>query len=285
MLIAQITDLHLGFDGPEAEDKNAERFNQVLAHLQALSVKPDVLLITGDLIETGNNWAYRRVKSLAESLRIPVFFAMGNHDNRDGFETVFQTGLMNNGFLQYTIEDFDLRIIVLDTLQPGWHGAGFCETRADWLSAKLAEQPSRPTLIAMHHPPIETGIGWLTASPDDDWVKRFKSSIEGHENIVQILAGHIHRNIIQKFGSTNVIVSHAVAPRAVLDLAPIDVDKPDNRPLLSDGTGGYSLHQWNGSHLTTHIVQLPIGMPIVKYDKEHAWIVRHTLDLKNKANV
>ena len=279
MLIAQITDLHLGFGGPDGPDHNTSRFKEVIAHLQELSVKPDLLLLTGDLVETGQNWAYARVKQMCDPLNIPTFFTMGNHDDRSAFEAVFNTGLMKDGFLNYTIDKYDLRIIVLDTLEPGRHGAGFCETRASWLSERLAEQSERPTLIVMHHPPIDTGIGWLTASPDDEWVKRFGKIISGYENIVRILAGHIHRNIFQRFQDTIVTVSHAVAPRVSLDLAPIDPHVPDNRILLSDAIGGYTLHHWNGDVLTTHPVQLPTGDPIVKFDDAHKWVVRHTMDM------
>lgn len=279
MLIAQITDLHLGFDGPDQTDKNTERFKEVLTHIVELSVKPDVMLITGDLVETGHNWAYDRLKTLLAPFDIPCYFAMGNHDDRSAFEAVFETGLFESKFLNFTVENFDLRIIVLDSLDPGRHGAGFCEERSTWLADRLKEYPMRPTVIVMHHPPIDTGIGWITTSPEADWVKRFTQVIAPYDNIIQILTGHIHRNISQRLNNTLVTVSHAVAPRVVLDLAPINPTVPDNRILLSDATGGYSLHDWNGTVLTTHSIHLPMGRPIVRYDDEHAWVVRHTLDL------
>lgn len=279
MLIAQITDLHIGFDGPDKPDLNTERFQQVLTHIGELSVTPDLMIISGDMIETGNHWAYNRLKELLAPIEIPYYFAMGNHDDRLSFEDVFKTGLFDPYFLNYTIEEFDLRIIVLDTLETHQHGAGFCEDRAQWLSKTLEQDPNRPTLIVLHHPPIETGIGWITASKEAEWVKRFTGVISGYDNIVQILAGHIHRNISQRLGNTLVTVTHAVAPQVALDLAPIDPSQPDNRVLLTDATGGYSLHQWNGQVLTTHSIHLPRGKPIVRYDEEHAWVVRHTLDL------
>jgi len=279
MLIAQITDLHIGFDGPDITDKNTERFKEVLDHVQNLSVTPDLLLFTGDLVEGGNNWAYKRIKSLLDPINIPKYFVMGNHDNRDLFEETFKTGLFNSGFLNYTIENYDLRIVVLDSLKPGYHGAGFCETRANWLAETLEEQPSRPTLIVLHHPPIDSGIGWLTSSPEMPWVQRFTQTISKYDNIIQILSGHIHRNISQRLGNTLVTVSHAVAPGVALDLSPIDPAKPDNRVLLTDAAGGYSLHDWSGKVLTTHPVNLAVVKPLVRYDEAHSWVVRHTLDL------
>jgi len=79
MLIAQISDLHLGFGGPDTEDKNTERFKDILYNLESLSVKPDLLLLTGDLVEIGNNWAYSRVRELCDTLDIPTYCAMGGY--------------------------------------------------------------------------------------------------------------------------------------------------------------------------------------------------------------
>lgn len=281
MLMAQITDLHIGFDGQDKPDLNTARFQQVLDHMNTLSVQPDLYLFTGDLVESGRDWAYDRVKKMCAPLKAPCYFAMGNHDNRAAFEAVFKTGLIHDGFLNYSVEKDGLRILVLDTLEPGKHGAGFNETCADWLAKELASHPESPTLIVMHHPPIETGIGWLTASSEDEWVKRFRAVIAPYSNIVQIIAGHIHRNISQRCEQSFVTVTHAVAPKVSFDLAPIDPNTPDNRVLLSDALGGYALHHWHKGVLTTHSIQLPEGRPIVQFDADHAWVVQHTLDLSD----
>jgi hypothetical protein len=84
---------------------------------------------------------------------------------------------MPDGFLQYAIEDHPLRILVLDTLEEGRHGGNFCETRAAWLSERLAEAPERPTLIVLHHPPIESGLSWMTENPEAEWVKRLEAIV------------------------------------------------------------------------------------------------------------
>ena len=84
---------------------------------------------------------------------------------------------------------------MLDTLEEGRHGGAFCETRAAWLAARLDEAPERPTLIALHHPPIDTGIDWLTERPDAPWIARLHDVLVGRPNIVGMIAGHVHRPI------------------------------------------------------------------------------------------
>ena len=279
MIIAQITDLHLGFDGPDKPCANTERLRNVIHELNSLKLAPDIILVTGDLVESGEHWSYQKLKDELSALNAPYYLTLGNHDHREDFSKVFPEFAFANGFLNYTIEGWPLRIIVLDSLEEGRHGGEFCEQRAKWLTAALAEQPNTPTLIAIHHPPIETGIAWMTASDDDAWVTRLSSVINGHNNIVRIVCGHIHRVIFKSFAGTLVSVSEAVAPQVKLELAEIDAETPDDRALLIDGLAGYSLHHWKDGALTTHHSSAPQGRTILRFDQKHAFVVRKTLDL------
>ncbi|GGX68886.1 3',5'-cyclic adenosine monophosphate phosphodiesterase CpdA [Litorimonas cladophorae] len=279
MIIAQITDLHIGFGGPNQTCENTNRLKAVIAELNSLIAQPDLVLITGDLVEGGELWAYKNLKSELEHLNAPYYLALGNHDQRAAFQATFEDIPFTDGFLQYTIENWPLRIVVLDSLHEGRHGGAFCERRAKWLKETLAQDRDRPTLIALHHPPIETGIAWMTASKEDTWAQRLEGIISEHNNIVQIISGHIHRTIFKRFAGTLVSVTQAVAPQVKLELADIDPDKPDNRVLLNDGRAAYSLHHWQDGALTTHHAAAPEGRTIVRYDEAHASVVRKTLDL------
>jgi 3',5'-cyclic AMP phosphodiesterase CpdA len=279
MLIAQITDLHIGFMGAGNPCDNTERLDMVLSDLRQLKRQPDIILITGDLVEGGEPWAYEKLKTALDPVETPYYFGFGNHDKRDAFTKVFSDEKFNDGFLQYTIDDWPMRIIMLDTLGVGRHGGAFCEARAKWLRAKLSEQPNKPTLIALHHPPINTGIDWMTASVDNDWVQRLRSVIESFDNVVQIISGHIHRSIFKGFAGTTVSVSRAVAPQVKLELASIDPEVPDGRPLIVNTGPGYCLLDWDGESLTTHHGVSPEGDPIISYDEKHAHVVKLTMDI------
>jgi len=282
MIIAQITDLHIGFDGKEEKCKNTVRFKTVLEEIKTQTAQPDLVLITGDLVESGEDWAYEKLKTTLNDIQVPYYLALGNHDNREKFIKTFTDKHFSDGFLQYTIEDWPLRIIVLDTLEVGKHGGGFCEARAKWLQKTLAEQPDRPTLIALHHPPIKTGIAWMTIKEEDVWVSRLEEVLKPFDNVVHIICGHIHRNIFSHFAGSTLSVSLAVAPQVKLDLGDIDPDVPDDRVLLTDGPSGYALHHWNGSFITSHSGSAPDGDPVIHYDEKHAFVVRHTMDLPPK---
>ena len=52
---------------------------------------------------------------------------MGNHDSRGRLSSFFPRSAGPDGFVQYAIEELPVRILVLDTLEVGRHGGGFCE--------------------------------------------------------------------------------------------------------------------------------------------------------------
>lgn len=282
MIIAQLTDLHLGFNGPDNRCINRARLEMVLADIRMLRRQPDIMLLTGDLTENGDKESYEALRDVMETVACPVYYLMGNHDNRDEFRRIFPQQPFNDGFLHYVIEDWPVRVVVLDTLEPGRHGGAFCEARAKWLEETLA-QDSKPTLIALHHPPIKTGIDWMTAQIDAQWVLRLSGIIKKFDHVHHVIAGHIHRTIYKRFANTTLSVSPAIAPQVKLELAAISPDVADGRPLLVDSPPGYSLHTWNGKRMTSHTEQCPMATPIVRHDEEHSFIVRHTLDMKSKA--
>jgi 3',5'-cyclic AMP phosphodiesterase CpdA len=253
MLIAQITDIHLGFEPDDPNEFNRRRLDQTLKTLAEMKPRPDLLLATGDLADTGEDEvSYRRLQEAVADLPFPVFYAMGNHDGRIAFRTLFPETDHADGFIQYAIEQYPLRILVLDTLEEGRHAGGFCETRAAWLRARLTEQPDRPTLLALHHPPLATGLSWMTEDPGAAWIGRLREIVSSHANIVAIVSGHLHRQITTIWAGTRLSVCPSTAPQVALDLDSIDPDQPDGRPMIVADPPGYAIHYWNGSELISH---------------------------------
>ena len=125
MLVAQITDIHLGFEPDSPQEFNRQRLDAALAALTSLDPLPDLLLATGDLVDRGDVASYRRLREALSALPFPVHYALGNHDLRASFAEVFPEFALTDGFLQYVIETEPLRLIVIDTLEEGRHGGGF----------------------------------------------------------------------------------------------------------------------------------------------------------------
>ena len=268
MLIAQITDIHLGFEPDNPDEFNRRRLDKTLRALRALKPTPDLLLATGDLADTGDDEvSYQRFKQAIADLPFPVFPCMGNHDSRGPFRREFPDVPAPDGYIQYAIEDFPVRILVLDTLEEGRHGGGFDEVRAAWLRERLAEQPQRPTILVLHHPPIESGLSWMTENPDADWVERLRAIVAANRNIVAMLAGHLHRSVVTQWAGTTLSVCPSTAPQVALDLDRIDPDKPDGRPMIVADPPAFGLHLWTGSGLVSHYDTVEQHMVLARYEE------------------
>jgi 3',5'-cyclic-AMP phosphodiesterase len=278
MLIAQITDIHLGFEPNNPAEFNRKRLDQTLRTLAALEPRPDLLLATGDLVDAGDDdVSYRRLKGALAGLPFPVFFAMGNHDSREAFLKNFPDAGQADGFIQYAIDDWPVRILVLDTLEDGRHGGGFCEVRAQWLSTRLDEQPERPTLVVLHHPPLATGLSWMSENPGAEWVQRLKRLIAGRSNILALITGHLHRHVMTSWAGTRLAVCPSTAPQVALDLATIDPDRPDGRPMIVADPPAYALHYWDGEHLISHYDTADEHTVLARYEPALQPLVRMLL--------
>jgi len=282
MLIAQITDIHLGFDQGNPDEFNRQRLDQALRALTAMTPQPDLLLATGDLADTGDDSeAYARLRLAMAELPFPVFYALGNHDGRDAFRATFPEAPMTDGFLQYAIEDGELRILVLDTLEEGRHGGNFCEIRAGWLRERLAEAPERPTLVVLHHPPIESGHPWMTEDPEAEWVNRLEAIVAAQCNIVAVIAGHLHRPVVTRWAGTILACCPSTAPQVALDFEPIDPDRPDGRPMIVADPPWFAIHHWDGHRLASHYDTAGGHDVLAHYGPELQPLVRMLMAEKN----
>ncbi|MHA3790248.1 phosphodiesterase [Sphingomonas sp. YL-JM2C] len=266
MLIAQLTDLHIGFDLENPDELNFHRVAAAIDYVKGLSVVPDRLFLTGDLTDHGDVASYERLKGLIDGCGFPVHLCVGNHDDRAAMKQVFPDLPVEDGFVQYVIDEPEVRIIVLDTLDPGHHGGAFGHRRAGWLKARLAEVPGKPVLIVLHHPPIETGIPWMTAHQTEPWVVMLDKAI-GDRPGVTMISGHIHRSITTSWRGRMLAVAPSTAPQVALEMAPIDPERPDERPMIVAEQPGVALHLWTGEGFVTHHAQVGAPDVLARYDR------------------
>lgn len=275
MLVAQITDIHLGFDPGNPDEYNRQRLDQTLRVLAAMDPLPDLLLVTGDIADNGDDrTSYRRFAEAVAGMPFRICPAMGNHDNRAAWREVFPDTPDADGYIQYAIDDLPVRILVLDTLEVGRHGGGFDAVRAGWLEARLAEAPDRPTLIALHHPPIATGLSWMTENPEARWVRRLRAIVAANPNIVAMVSGHLHRPIVTRWAGTALAVCPSTAPQVALDMARMDPDHPDNRPMIVADRPYFALHYWNGEGLITHFDTVEEHEVLARFSPKRQGLIR-----------
>ena len=125
MLIAQISDLHVKPEGRLYADlvpSNAMAAAAV-AQLNGLAPRPDLVLVTGDLVDAGTDEEYAVARRILERIEIPYLVIPGNHDVVDGFRRAFadHAYLPATGALHYCVDAHPVRIVALDSTVAGKH--------------------------------------------------------------------------------------------------------------------------------------------------------------------
>jgi 3',5'-cyclic-AMP phosphodiesterase len=253
MLIAQISDTHIKPHGRLAYGRvdTEGMLRRCIAHVQALLPQPDVVVITGDLVDFGQADEYALLYDCLAPLGQPVLLIAGNHDKRQSMRKAFSGDQwaylhQHSEFIQYAITLGELRFVGLDTLIPG-HGAGLlCEQRLKWLDETLSAD-RQPTVVMMHHPPFLTGIAHMDKQGLTGRAA-FESVIAKHRHVCRILCGHLHRPIQACVAGVLASTAPSPAHQVALGLTP---DSPDCFVMEPPG---YQLHLWREGYMVSHQV-------------------------------
>ncbi len=255
MLLAQISDMHVKVPGNPLYGRidTPAFLERAVAHLAALDPRPDLVIATGDLVESGSVEEYRTLRDLLAPLAMPVYLIPGNHDRRDGLRAVFgdRAWLPASGFVHYAFDAGPLRMVGLDTLVEGKGHGALCAERLDWLEARLGES-DRPTILFMHHPPFACGIEAFDAMRLNEGEERLAAMVGRHRHVERVLCGHVHRPIQVRWAGTLASIAPSTAHQAALDLR-------EKAPMsLAMEPPGVVLHLWQpGLGLVSHLS--PIG--------------------------
>jgi 3',5'-cyclic-AMP phosphodiesterase len=200
VILAQLSDPHMRL-APDDEGAGEALAAAVRAVL-ALEPLPDAVVVTGDLADGATADEYARVRELLEPLPMPVHLLPGNHDD----PRTIPAG--------YAVRVGDLRLVACDTTIAGRDDG---ELDLDWLEACLAEEPDAPTIVAMHHPPILTGIGGL-----DDLGLTNRAALgpllSRAPQVSRVIAGHVHRGAFGVVGGCGVVACPSTNLQAKLEI-------------------------------------------------------------------
>jgi 3',5'-cyclic-AMP phosphodiesterase len=256
--IAQISDLHIRPPGQLTSGRvdTARALESCIAALNRLTPRPDLVVISGDLVDSPSVEAYGHLLALLAPLQVPYAALPGNHDDR----ALMRAALPGCGYAQPTgplnsthaIGAID--VILLDSVVAGAaHGELDRETLA-WLDATLGASPARPALVFVHHPPFVTGIR------DMDEINLRNSEdlaviLRRHERARLVACGHVHRAIATTFATRSATICPATSLSVALDL-------DEHSPLsFNIEPPAFHLHVWfpgdGFGSIVTHWV--PIG--------------------------
>jgi 3',5'-cyclic-AMP phosphodiesterase len=194
LVLVQLTDCHV-VSGPDG-DEAAAALAEVVAAIRALPVAPAAVLVSGDLTHDGRPESYARVRELLAPLGGGLHVIPGNHDDRDALLDAFGP--------QDDAQAGPFRLLLVDTTIPG-RGGGQVDVEA--LEARLDE---RETIVAMHHPPLRTGIKLI----DDIGLRAsdrpaLEAMLARNPQVRRLVCGHVHRVTFETLGGCGVFTCPA----------------------------------------------------------------------------
>jgi 3',5'-cyclic AMP phosphodiesterase CpdA len=213
----------------------------VAAIRRLLPGAPDAVLVSGDIAHAGADTEYALARAELDRLGAPLYVIPGNHDDRTALRQHFDVPASDLATLNYAADIGPLRLVALDTQRPGSASGQLDESRLAWLDGALAEARSTPTLLAMHHPPLVTGIPAMDmiGIPADERLA-LTEIVTRHPQIQTIAAGHVHRTVIGRLGAATVLAIPSTSLQLALDLEADEIQLVREPPcfalhLLLDG--------------------------------------------------
>ena len=255
-LVAQISDLHIKRPGEIAYRKidTAAALTRCIETLHALSPRPSIVVVTGDLVDTPAPEEYKHLARLLAPLDLPLAVIPGNHDSHATLRAAFpaQPYVHAEGALDFALALEELDLIMMDSSVPGApHGELGRETLA-WLDLMLTRNAQRPALLFLHHPPFLTGIEHMDRQNLRN-AQELAAVVQRHARVRLVTAGHVHRSTHSMFAGVPASICPAPNHAVALDLC---AALP---PSLKVEPPGLHLQAWDrrDKRLVTHYV--PIG--------------------------
>jgi len=245
LLLAQLSDPHIGAEWADGDP--VAGLTAAVESVRSMPRQPDAVLVSGDLADNAADAEYDQARELLSSLQAPVYVLPGNHDDRRALRRHFGLPGVDGDPVQYSVDLGGLRLVVLDTTRPGEDPGALDAERLGWLDAELATAPQTPTLLAMHHPPLVTGVPALDefGLPAADR-RALGEVLERHRHVARVVAGHVHRTITGELAGRPVLTVPSTYVQARVSFGGHDIE------WVAE-PAGFALHAVLDGELISHI--------------------------------
>jgi 3',5'-cyclic AMP phosphodiesterase CpdA len=206
------------------------------------------VVVSGDLADHGSAEEYDLVAAELASLRVPFHVVPGNHDDRRTLRSVFGLPGEDAAPVHYAADAGPVRLVMLDSTIPGEDRGDLGRDQLDWLETTLVAAPERATVLAMHHPPVVTGIpAWDAICLPAAARSKLGRIVSRHPQVRGTLSGHLHQTIIARLGGCVAFTAPSTYVQSRLDLT------ADQLLLAADEPPGYAVHTLPGDELVSYV--------------------------------
>lgn len=256
--LVQLSDPHIVPRGATVMGRvdTAAGLRDAVARVQRLALAPCAVLLSGDLTNDASAASHAHLRELLAPLPCPVYLMPGNHDDRDALRAGFPDHhyLGTAATLDYAVELDGMRLVALDSVVPGDDAGALGESQLHWLDATLAAAPERPTLVAVHHPPFDTGLAGMDALRLQHGSDRLATVLHRHRQVRRLLCGHVHRPVQRLWGGTLAMTAPSTAHQIDLDL------RAGEPPRWTLEPPGFLVHLWDGGgEVVSHVVHSTVA--------------------------
>ncbi|MGO2132311.1 MAG: metallophosphoesterase [Halomonas sp.] len=187
MRIIQITDCHLRAD-PDARCRTGVAYRQLEAVVaSARQLNPDLVVLSGDISEDNSVESYVLAEQAMSRLGCPWYWLAGNHD-----APAIMASLRP---MPEALDAGGWRLLLADTHWPGHARGQLGDDGLAALARALDAHNNQPTLIFMHHPPMDVGSAWMDALGLSD-SQALCDLLGGRSQVRGIVCGHIHQAFV-----------------------------------------------------------------------------------------
>jgi Icc protein len=244
-LLVQLSDPHVGARWVDRDP--VEGLRAAVDSVRRLPAAPDAVLMSGDLAEHAADGEYETVRALLAQLSTAVYVLPGNHDQRDGLRRHFDLPGAMGTPVQYAVDLGPLRLVVVDSTRPGEDRGELDSERLGWLDAELAHAPDQVTLIALHHPPVSTGVAaWDEMGLPAADRRALGDVLQRHPQVRRVVAGHIHRAMTAELAGRAVVVVPSTYVQTRLNFDSSEIELVAEPPA-------FAVHALLDSEIYSHI--------------------------------
>lgn len=244
-LLAHLSDPHIGAEWADGDP--VAGLASAVESIRSMRRQPDAVLVSGDLADNATDAEYEQVRELLAPLQAPLYVLPGNHDNRGALHRHFGVPGADGEPVQYSVDLGPLRLVVLDSTRPGEDPGALDAERLGWLDAELAMAPEMPTLLAMHHPPLITGVpAWDELGLPAADRRALAEVVERHGQVRRLVAGHVHRTISAELAGRAVLTVPSTYVQSRLNFGSEEIE-------LAAEPAGFALHAVLDGELISHI--------------------------------